>query len=320
MAGIERSSAPQVRATVLLGLILVTALSVHGAVPEANPIPRRPPQGGVWSVVAVMVMMSVAVVIAGVGLLILIRDQRAHPAPLEPAVEVDLRSPRDRRRMLIIGVAAVAACVAVFALLSVGVGLRRTPTEPAAPPHSGQSDSSGSARQTTAPDHNPPTDRIDVAPVLLVSGSVVLVVFIAGSILVARRNRWGASQFDGEEPGSDYPGSVADSLTRAAERGLAEMTAPGRDPRSAIIACYAAMENGLADAPDSAPQASDTPSEVLARAIGHGALHSNAGRSLADLFTEARFSPHQMTEADRQSAVELLGNVLADLRSPSWAG
>ena len=44
----------------------------------------------------------------------------------------------------------------------------------------------------------------------------------------------------------------AEPLAAAAERGLAEVANPNLPPREAIIACYAAMEQGLAVAPDAA--------------------------------------------------------------------
>ena len=43
----------------------------------------------------------------------------------------------------------------------------------------------------------------------------------------------------------------------------------GREPREAIIACYTAMERGFAAA-GSAPEAADTPAEVLTRRVTPG--------------------------------------------------
>jgi hypothetical protein len=104
-------------------------------------------------------------------------------------------------------------------------------------------------------------------------------------------------------------------LLVAAERGLAEVANPAREPREAIIACYAAMEEALAAAPGSAPQASDTPSEVLARAVGNRTISTGAAAALVDLFAEARFSRHTMTEGHRDDAEQALRSVLGELRS-----
>ena len=90
---------------------------------------------------------------------------------------------------------------------------------------------------------------------------------------------------------------------RAAEVGLAEIADLSREPREAIIACYAAMERELANVPGAAPQDFDTPTEVLARAVEHHALHADNAVQLVNLFEEARFSPHVMNEGHREAAV-----------------
>ena len=100
---------------------------------------------------------------------------------------------------------------------------------------------------------------------------------------------------------------------RAAEVGLAEMADLSREPREAIIACYAAMERELANVPDAAPQDFDTPTEVLARAVEHHALHADNAVQLVNLFAEARFSPHVMNEGHREVAVRVLRLVLDEL-------
>ncbi|HXL62983.1 MAG TPA: DUF4129 domain-containing protein, partial [Mycobacterium sp.] len=87
-------------------------------------------------------------------------------------------------------------------------------------------------------------------------------------------------------------------------------------PREAIIACYAVMEDALAHS-GAVPQDSDTPSEVLARAVDHDAIHAGTATELVDLFAEARFSPHVMNEGHREVAVRALQLVLAELKSPA---
>ena len=109
--------------------------------------------------------------------------------------------------------------------------------------------------------------------------------------------------------------AAATSLVRAAESGLAEIEDPDHEPRQAIIACYAAMERELRRHPGAVPQDFDTPTEVLARAVRHHALHVDNAAELVNLFEEARFSPHVMTETHRSRAVDVLELVLADMRS-----
>ena len=74
------------------------------------------------------------------------------------------------------------------------------------------------------------------------------------------------------------------------------------------------MERELANAPGAVPQDSDTPSEVLARAVEHHALRADNAAQLVDLFDEARFSPHVMNEGHRETAVRVLQLVLEELR------
>jgi gamma-glutamyltranspeptidase/glutathione hydrolase len=119
-----------------------------------------------------------------------------------------------------------------------------------------------------------------------------------------------AATGDPKQPPPELP---SDSLVRAAERGLAAMADLGRDPRAAIIGCYAAMERELANVPGAVPQEFDTPSEVLARAVHQHALRADNAVQLVTLFAEARFSPHVMNEGHRDDAVRILRLVLDEL-------
>lgn len=77
------------------------------------------------------------------------------------------------------------------------------------------------------------------------------------------------------------------------------------------------MEQELEKSPGTVPQASDTPSEVLARAVARRAVHAGSATQLVDLFEEARFSPHVMTEEHRAEAVEALQVVQRALQGVS---
>ena len=151
----------------------------------------------------------------------------------------------------------------------------------------------------------------------LAATTVVFIVMIAAASAVAsRRQRRIATSYPAPGPfEAANPASGPESLARAAELGLAEIGDLSREPRAAIIACYAAMERGLANAPGAVPQDSDTPSEVLARAVEHHALRADNASQLVELFTEARFSPHVMTERHRETAVRVLRLVLEEMRS-----
>jgi hypothetical protein len=168
-------------------------------------------------------------------------------------------------------------------------------------------------RRPNAPDE-PGTNIIGylVPPML-----ILMALIVVGTIISSRRQRRAAisSQAAGELPEAPAHAGAAESLARAAEVGLAEIGDLTREPREAIIACYAAMERELAHVPGAIPQDCDTPSEVLARAVDRNALHADSAKQLVELFEEARFSPHVMTERHRDVAVDALRLVLAELGS-----
>ncbi|WP_142308636.1 DUF4129 domain-containing protein, partial [Mycobacterium interjectum] len=163
-----------------------------------------------------------------------------------------------------------------------------------------------------------PNDSGDMFGVLLAGAIPMMLVIVAGSVIMARR-RWRAAtpavRAD-DQVEVAAPAPRAESLARAAEVGLAEIGDLSREPRQAIIACYAAMERELANVPGAAPQDFDTPTEVLVRAVEHHALRADNAERLVNLFEEARFSPHVMNEEHREMAVNVLRLVLAELRSP----
>ena len=152
---------------------------------------------------------------------------------------------------------------------------------------------------------------------LIASAAALLVLAVAGAVVAARRLRVGEVPIVAAEPTPppSMPMCTSESLVRAAEVGLAEIGDRSREPREAIIACYAAMERELAYVPGAVPQDFDTPTEVLARAVENHALHVDNASELVNLFEEARFSPHVMSEAHRESALRVLQLVLAELRS-----
>jgi hypothetical protein len=88
------------------------------------------------------------------------------------------------------------------------------------------------------------------------------------------------------------------------------------DPRQAIIACYAAMEEALTST-DSPPLAADTPAEVVGRAAAAGLIATQPADTLTGLFRRARYSRHPLTAADRGAAEQALDWLRADLAGPA---
>ena len=88
----------------------------------------------------------------------------------------------------------------------------------------------------------------------------------------------------------------------------------GTDARSAVIACYVAMEKSLADS-GTARRASDTPQDLLERAVVGGEDARAAAAELTALFREARYSTHPMDDGHRDRAGAALAEIAHDLRS-----
>ncbi|WP_405488323.1 DUF4129 domain-containing protein [Nocardia sp. NBC_00511] len=302
-------------ATRTIGLIVLVMLSVvalRGYIPGTGG-PRAPhPSSAVsLALMPVLLLVSMVILIAGV-----INSQHRLPLSM-PEPDRDTRGGKLGLRRLgllvVIGVATLALLVtAVVSVYLVTPGHRS---------EVGSSPGSTPATATTEPLENvaTPSDTIS-SPSL--SGTALLLVGIAAGVLVlvamvglivvaVGSNR---RLPETSTPHTPPTPEEAVSLAKVAEMGLAAMIAPGQDPRTAIIACYVAMERGLAQAREVAPLASDTPSEVLARAFDRGFLRDASARELVSLFEEARFSPHAMLEWQRMRAEQLLRIVLADLQ------
>lgn len=304
--------APITRVIAVMALLAAAVVALQGYVPGAGPVePPGLPSPLAIVLMPVLLLVSIVVLLAGV-----IASQHRLPLSM-PQLDPEREKRPKLNRMALLVPLALAAVTLVFAggiaALFLLPGARTTPpgTTSTAPEGSGpvpSPDDAPAPDPTTGPTHLTGTALL-IAAVLVI---VLIVVAVAGLAVVAV-----AARREPEAPAPAVPeptSSEMDSLTRAAEMGLAAVAAPGQDPRMAIIACYVAMERGLSSDRAAAPLASDTPMEVLARAFESGVLHDASARELVALFEEARFSPHSMLEWQRMRAEQLLRIVLADLQ------
>ncbi|MGH3467812.1 MAG: DUF4129 domain-containing protein [Thermocrispum sp.] len=303
----------QPRARIALVALLVAGAIVAVRVPVADSAgppnraePGDPDEAFAW--LMLLVVPAVAVIV--VALLRYIPARR-------PSHDGPLGHPPLKWR-------PAAAALVVLVLLAAGLGLLGQLIETPAPPRAG-------VRQPPAPDGGRRTDgtdggrRTDGTDGTAVAGdglnlelwSVVLaglLVAVLVAVSVARR-RQPATPVPGNAPES---ASVQPALITAAIRGRAAVDDPVDDARTAIIRCYAAMEQALAEEPSTAPRPADTPSEVLLRAVETGQLRDESGGHLVDLFARARYSSQTMSERDRSSASSALTAILRQLREPTW--
>ncbi|MFE3189140.1 DUF4129 domain-containing protein [Nocardia sp. NPDC059240] len=299
------------RTIALIGLVMLAVVALRGYLPgTGGPSAPHPSSAVSLALMPVLLLVSMVILVAGV-----INSQHRLPLAMpEPDRENAVRGTGLRRIGLLVlaGIAAVALiATAVFSVYLVTPARQsEVGTLPTAEPTgTGQPVETVANQPDTLP--NPSLQGLNLLLVGIAAGVLVFIA-LAGLVVVAvgsgRKPDLGRTLLT--QPAS----TEAVSLAKVAEMGLAAMIAPGQDPRTAIIACYVAMERGLATAREVAPLASDTPSEVLARAFDRGFLHDASARELVSLFEEARFSPHSMLEWQRMRAEQLLRIVLADLQ------
>jgi hypothetical protein len=313
MPGIDK---PTGRVVALIVLLIVVAAALRGYLPAHDRAAHAESGGNRAAMIFVIAALAGTITLLAVAVIARLRDPRA-VAPSAGNVSDMLGTGRGRPkwRVLLIGLGVIVAWLLIVMLLSrLSVPHGITPSAP--PP--GPTTSPSAHATAPPPQQHPQNNTGDMVGILLAAMVPMLLIIVAGSAVMARR-RWKAST----------PSTIADdhierppaperteSLVRAAELGLAEIGDLNREPREAIIACYATMERELANVPGAAPQDFDTPTEVLVRAVEHQALHADHAVELVNLFEEARFSPHVMSERHREVAVQVLQLVLAELRSP----
>ncbi|WP_238696714.1 DUF4129 domain-containing protein [Streptomyces sp. E5N298] len=140
---------------------------------------------------------------------------------------------------------------------------------------------------------------------LLAAVAVVLVVVA----VVRRLRRFGLRVpqrpgLAGAAPGDDD----ARLLLSAVHSGRRALADTGEDARAAVIACYAAMEDALA-ASGVPRHASDSPADLLSRAVDAGFAPGGAAPRLTALFREARYSSHPMDASHRRAAADSLEEI-----------
>ncbi|MFD6350534.1 DUF4129 domain-containing protein [Nocardia tengchongensis] len=300
------------RAIALIGLVMLAVVALRGYVPgTGGPASPHPSSAVSLALMPVLLLVSMVILVAGV-----INSRHRLPLAMpEPDREDLVRGPGLKRLGLAVVIGVAALALIVTAVLSIYLVMPARQDGTGAQPTVAPTGTAQQPLETAAPTPDSvPEPSLSGTALLLVGITATVLVLIAmtGLVVVAvSSNRRPALS---RTPLPQPTPTEAVSLAKVAEMGLAAMIAPGQDPRTAIIACYVAMESGLAQAREVAPLASDTPSEVLARAFDRGFLHDASARELVSLFEEARFSPHSMLEWQRMRAEQLLRIVLADLQ------
>jgi Domain of unknown function (DUF4129) len=318
MAGIDRSTQ---RAIAVIALLALVALALRGYLPGSDsPAEREPPSSSPLALIADIVLLSAAVAIIGFAIIARLRDRQARPATRGQLPRGSGgRTARPTWRFALIALGLIIGWLVLVLLLTrVGVlGPVEAPTSgPTAVPDPTTTPPDTSATEESPPSE-PPEPGTNLFAYLVPPMLILMVLIVVGTAIASRRQRRGVHPYPIAADATERQptAEATQSLARAAELGLAEIGDLSREPREAIIACYAAMERELTRVPGAVPQDFDTPTEVLARAVDHHAMHAESATQLVELFEEARFSPHVMNEGHRDIAVGVLRVVLAELRS-----
>lgn len=200
-----------------------------------------------------------------------------------------------------------AALVASFVGVLLGIAIYEAHFQPGHPGHRlGQVTLSPGVRRprrlVNVPPHAPPLRDVLIAILVI---AIIVVLIIAWG----RRRRFARYRLDLTAGlGVD---EAADDLARAVESGRAALRDID-DARAAIIACYVAMEQTLAEA-GAARGAAETPDELLVRAVAAGLVPRGPAALLTELFYEARYSTHHMPTSKRDQAERALAGIAAGL-------
>ena len=147
---------------------------------------------------------------------------------------------------------------------------------------------------------------------------MVAVTIAAVGALIALRSFWptdwqrarGRTRSSGRfSPLPDVAETTVGIDVRAARAALAT-----GQPRSAIVACWIRLESDIAAIGWPRAEA-ETSAEYVQRVVAEASVDRLAISELAELYREARFSDHELSDADRAHAFEALSRVEAGLRS-----
>ena len=282
----DRTGAWRVAVVAILLALTAAALRSRGTFSHA---PDRALAGASGTVLAIALAATEGVALVAFALVLVMARPRRKPRPDE---DEPPRLPFPWWAKTLAVLASVAVLIAPLAILLT----RRTRPRTAAQARPGALASGGAV-----PPRLPATAHGSPWP--LIAGMLIALALLVALTAWSRHARRRPAR-----PPRDQARLALGASLAAGRTALAG----ARDPRAAIIACYAAMERGFAAA-GSVPAAADTPTEVLARATGAGLVRSGSAVRMAGLFRRARYSSQPMTSADSAAAAAALDQMQADL-------
>ena len=139
------------------------------------------------------------------------------------------------------------------------------------------------------------------------------VLITLGLIAVAVAGVWWSERTRRRTRGDLRGSLLADAVAAAVDESLEDIRAEA-DPRRAVIAAYARLEQVLAS--HGLPRRpADAPLEYLRRMLAELSVSEAAARRLTDLFERAKFSQHAVGPEMKDEAIGALETVRDDLRA-----
>ncbi|HEY4621670.1 MAG TPA: DUF4129 domain-containing protein [Gaiellaceae bacterium] len=275
-------------AVAVLALVGVVAVAATGSTPSGSTDTRMPADvllDTIFSLSLVLLIPAAAILVYGLM-------QRK-------AIAREVASGRYRRAGLV--------SFLVFALLFAGgVYWRGRDWQPAVPIENevGEPIFPGSDYPSTPvpPDAEAPYEpQFAWAPVLVILG--VAALGVAAALLAARRRASALEDTD----------LVAETLADVLDDTLEDLRREA-DPRRAVIAAYARLERALT-AHGFPRRRAETQQEYVARILDDLYVDRRSVRRLTDLFTQAKFSQHDVDVGMKEEAIAALEQVRDELRA-----
>ncbi|MGQ0483611.1 MAG: DUF4129 domain-containing protein [Pseudonocardia sp.] len=281
------------------GIAVLVVLAVVLARARASGMTPPAPVSEAWTAMRSITQIgAITVLVAGVILLISYRRVRSRRAAVVRRRRAQM-TVRSRRQLLI----------AVLVGLLIGMASQLfggTPPEPPPAPPSAENVQDDTSTQRNPGEQGRREEGLGDRIVLVAS-----LLTLAVLLLVLMRRGQPVDDEDDPDDEDDDEQRVTKAVRAAREAVLDRRIT---DPREAIVACFAAMEEALAERGEAtAPHESDTPEEVLTRGVQRASLPEPPAGTLLRLFREARFSTHPMVQQDREEADGALAALLAAL-------
>jgi hypothetical protein len=273
---------------VVLALVAVVAIAATGSTPDGSNATRPPSESLLDTLLNTLFNLGLLAVVAG-GVLV------AYGLTQRRAIGEEVRSGRYRRTSLM-GWLAFLALFAAFAYF-------HPRNRPFQPQEAGDA-LFGGRRVPTSPDQDP--GRAYEASIQWIPTAVILGLVLTAVIAYfvaerrARRERTPRAE-------------LAEELAAALDDALDDLRGEA-DARRAVIAAYARLERILASS-GVARHSAETSDEYLARVLRDLTLGSNAITRLTRLFTQAKFSQHEVDTAMKEEAIDSLERVRDELRA-----